>query len=301
MKSIKPAAAVLAALTTASLLTVSAFALEVTVRDGQTSESCFTYEQNNNAWAHLINPYNQASLYNVPSAKEYADDTKDLIVRFTVSGVQEEFSVYPGFQCYGDDKDDGEELSIWSQSDYTRASDSEYTYKIDRDGSYELVVPFKALADEAVDIWGENLENVGILELCFVGVGNDDLTGFKYEGFSVEFTGIVESNISRSVEECAFNGGEPVKFSDEQESGNTEAADNTTAAETETDAVQTSADTESTEENSTAAESVNESITSNSGTNDRSPSSNTTVIVIVACAVVVLAVAVIIIIKIKKK
>ncbi|MDE6724780.1 MAG: hypothetical protein K2J79_04165 [Ruminiclostridium sp.] len=300
MKRIKTAAAVFAALTTASLLTVSAFALEVTVRDGQTSESCFTYEQNNTAWAHLINPYNQASLYNVPSAKEYADDTKDLIVRFTVSGVQEEFSVYPGFQCYGDDKDDGEELSIWSQSDYTSASGSEYTYKIDRDGSYELVVPLKALADEAVDIWGENLENVGILELCFVGVGNDDLTGFKYEGFSVEFIGIVESNISRSVEECAFNGGEPVKFYDEQESGTAEAIDNTTAAEAETDAVQTSDDTESTAENSTAAVSANESNTANA--NDRSPSSNTTtVIVIVVCAVVVLAVAVIIIVKGKKK
>ena len=287
-------------MTTASFLTVSAFALEVTVRDGQTSESCFTYERNNTAWAHLINPYNNVSLYNVPSKDEYSDDTKDLIVRFTVSGVQEEFMVYPGFQCYGDDKDDGEELSIWSQSDYTYASGSEYTYKIDRDGAYELVVPFKSVADDAVDFWGENLETVGILELCFVGVGNDELDGFKYEGFSVEFTGIDESNISRSVQECAFNGGEPVKFSDEQESVNTEAADSTTAAETEADAVQTSDDTESAGENSTAPESVNESSASNANTND--PSSNTAaIIIIVVCAAAVLAAAVIIIIKRKKK
>ena len=300
MKPIKSAAAVLAALTAASSMTASAFALELAFRNGHTSESCFTYENNNTAWAHLINPYNDASLYNVPVAKEYADDTKDLIIQFTVSGVQEEFTVYPGFQCYGDDEDDGEELSIWSQSDYTDASGSEYTYKIDRDGSYDLVVPFKSVADDAVDAWGENLDSVGILELCFVGVGNDDMDGFKYEGFSVEFTGIVESNVSRSVEECAFNGGDPVKFSDEQ-SSTAEEPESTTAAEAETDAVQTSEDAASTTEGSTAAESTESSAAATDADNQSSSSNTTMVIVIVVCVVVVLAVVVIIILKSKKK
>lgn len=294
MKCIKSAAAVLAALTAASSMTASAFALEVSFRDGHTSASCFTYEGNNAAWAHLINPYNDVSLYNIPGAKDFADDTKDLIIQFTVSGVQEEFSVYPGFQCYGDDDVDGEELSIWSQSDYTSASDAEYTYKIDRDGSYELVVPFKSVADGAVDAWGENLNSIGILELCFVEVGNDDKTGFKHEGFSVEFTGIVESNISRTVEECAFNGGEPVKFSDEQSGGETTGeADITTAAEAETDAAQTSEDSALTTEGSSAATTSSES--------QSSSSDPTMVIVIVVCAVVVVAVVVVIVVKSKKK
>ena len=303
MKIKKYASVAMAGIMTASLLTSSAFALDLEVRDGQSSETCFTYETDNKAWAHLINPYNKVSLYNPPNAKMIADDTKDLIVQFTVSGVQEEFTVFPGFQVYGDDEEAGEELSIWSQSDYEEVAGSEYTYKIDQDGSYELVIPFRALADGAVDqgsidFWGDNLDKVGIIELCFSNVGNDDMTGFKHEGFSVEFTGIVESNVSRSVAECAFNGGEPVKFYDESQSG---AGEEQTDEPADTDAPDGQEEnTADTADNNAATEGEAVNTTAQAGSSSSSGSNPAVIIIIVCVCVVVIAAVVVIVVKKKK-
>lgn len=304
MKTIKSAPAVLAGLLAASSLIAPAFALNLEARDGHTSAGCFTYEADNKAWAHLINPYNEVSLYNPPNAQSIADDTKDLIIQFTVTGVQEEFTIFPGFQVYGDNEDDGEELSIWSQDTYKSVSGSEYTYKIDQDGSYELVVPFKALADGSIDKgdideWGENLDKVGILELCFSGVGNDDLTGFKHEGFSVEFTGIVESNKSRLVEECAFNGGEPVKFSDDSQSG-AETAE--TPAVTTEEAAETTISQSNEDHSTTAATGGSSSTATTSETQSSSSSaSDPALIIIIVCVCVIVVIAVIVIVVKKKK
>lgn len=207
------AASLLAA--SAAAAGVSAAGLSLATINGITSMTCFTYENNNNAWAHLWNPYNTASLFTVPAYENYADDTKDLIIEFTVTGLEEPFSVMPGFQAYGDeDPTFADELSVWNQDDYTRYGGAEYTYKIDQDGTYQVVVPFKALADGGLNFWGDNLDSVGILEMCFYGVSNDDKTGFISDTLTIEFNAVYQSNVSHTVEECAFNGGEPVQFYD---------------------------------------------------------------------------------------
>lgn len=154
MKKAKAGAVMaLSALTALSVLgaSVSASSMELEVLEGHTSMTCFTYEKNNMVWAHLWNPYNAVSLYNTPDESAYGEGIQDLIVEFSVSGVEEPFNVFPGYQAYGDEEGDNEELSIWSQDDYLQAAGSEYTFLIDQDGTYELAVPFRAMADAATD------------------------------------------------------------------------------------------------------------------------------------------------------
>ena len=303
MKKARTAVLVLSAVTALSLICTSVYAseLELEALEGHTSASCFTYEKNNTAWAHLWNPYNEVSLYNTPDESLYGEGIQDLIVEFSVTGVEEPFTVFPGYQAYGDEEGDNEELSIWSQDDYINAVGTEYVYTIDRDGTYELAVPFRAMADAATDFWGENLVRVGILELCFNGVGNDDMTGFKYDNLAVEFLGVRQSGISHSVEECAFNGGEPIKFIEEESAS--DASDNNTddipAEETESTEEQQTITEESTEN---TAEITTEEIRqpnapdSSSGTSDSNP-----VIIIVIAVIVVLLAAVVLIIVVKKR
>lgn len=107
--------------------------------------------------------------------------------------------------AYGDDAE-GEELSIWSQNDYVTATGSEYTFVVDSDGSYELIVPLKAMADECTGYWGEHLNSLAILELCLGGAANDDMDGFINSGMTITFTGIEQSPTAHTVAECANTG-----------------------------------------------------------------------------------------------
>ena len=105
MKKARTAVLVLSAVTALSLICTSVYAseLELEALEGHTSASCFTYEKNNTAWAHLWNPYNEVSLYNTPDESLYGEGIQDLIVEFSVTGVEEPFTVFPGYQAYGDD------------------------------------------------------------------------------------------------------------------------------------------------------------------------------------------------------
>ncbi|MCM1055071.1 MAG: hypothetical protein NC394_06050 [Bacteroides sp.] len=310
MKRSKAIVSVLSALTSLSLISSSVFAssLELEIIEGHASASCFTYEKNNTAWAHLWNPYNAASLYNTPDESAYGEGIQDLIVEFSVIGVEEPFTVFPGYQAYGDEEGDNEELSIWSQDDYVNATGSEYVYTIDRDGTYELAVPFRAMADAATDFWGENLIRVGILELCFNGVGNDDMTGFKYDSLSFEFLGVRQSKTSHSVEECAFNGGEPIKFTEAAEEKE-EDDDDVGASENNSDA-SSAEETESSEEDqapsedaaeNTFAATLEETQQSEQSDSSSEASESSLPLIIVIIAVIVLLAIVISIIIIKKK
>ena len=268
---------------------VSAAELPLAAAGEITSMTCFTYENDNNAWAHIWNPYNTASLFSVPADEAYDNDTKDLIIEFTVTGLEEPFSVMPGFQAHGDeDPAFAEELSVWNQDDYTKYGGAEYIYTIDQDGTYQVVVPFKALASGGLDFWGENLEKVGILEMCFYGVSNDDKTGFISDTLTIEFNAVYQSNVSHTVEECAFNGGEPVKFYENAE-----------------EAPEESEEPEDSEKDE-GAEEVKTEESSNTNTTDNTVSTAENdvfpiVPVIIIAAVVVVAVIIIVIVVVSKK
>ncbi len=202
MKFAKFTAGAVAAALAVSAMAVSSLALELDKIDGA---AVFTYEAEGKAWAHIWNAYNTASLYDVPSG--FAEGSKDLIVKFKVSGMTEGecYSVFPGYQSYGDAAmdDDGEELSIWNQDDYS-VTGSTYDYYINGDGEYELIVPIKTVADAHEKHWGESIYSVGILELCFNGVANEEMTGPANEDLVIEFLGVEESSDAHTVAECAF-------------------------------------------------------------------------------------------------
>lgn len=205
MKARNTLTALSACLASAAVLACSAGALNLTENSGASSMGCISYEVNNEAWAHLINPYNSIALYAPVSESDIADGTCDVIVKFDVTGVETPFTVFPGFMAYGDDAE-GEELSIWSQNDYVTATGSEYTFVVDSDGSYELIVPLKAMADECTGYWGEHLNSLAILELCLGGAANDDMDGFINSGMTITFTGIEQSPTAHTVAECANTG-----------------------------------------------------------------------------------------------
>lgn len=238
MKYAKMTAYIAAAAVAVSSVALSASAVELNKIDGAAG---FTYEAGGKAWAHIWNPYNEASLFDVPS--NFAEGTKDLIVKFTVSGMTdgESYTVFPGFQCHGDAvMDDGEELSIWNQDDY-QAAGSTYDYTVNGNGDYELIVPMKGVAD-AIDLfWGESIHDVNILELCFEGVANEETTGPVNESLVIEFTGVEECSDIHSVADCAFAGlavDEPATDEPETDAPATDEpeTDAPTADEPETDA-----------------------------------------------------------------
>lgn len=234
MKARNTLTALSACIASAAVLACSAGALTLTENSGASSMGCISYEVNNEAWAHLINPYNSVALYAPVSESDIADDTCDVIVKFDVTGVETPFTVFPGFMAYGDDAE-GEELSIWSQNDYVEATGSEYTFVVDSDGSYELIVPLKAMADECTGCWGEHLESLAILELCLGGAANDDMDGFINSGMTITFTGIEQSPTAHTVAECSNTGAaaaNPPAATDSDVSDKTDAADTNTNPET---------------------------------------------------------------------
>ena len=203
MKYAKMTAYIAAAAVAVSSVALNASAVELNKIDGAAG---FTYEAGGKAWAHIWNPYNEASLFDVPS--DFAEGTTDLIVKFTVSGMTEgeSYTVFPGFQCHGDEvMNDGEELSIWNQDDYKSAG-STYDYVVNGNGDYELIVPMKGVADALDMYWGESVYDVGILELCFEGMANEEMTGPANESLVIEFTGVEECSDIHSVADCAFAG-----------------------------------------------------------------------------------------------
>lgn len=163
-----------------------------TVIDGNTSMGCFTYEGKKGVWAHLLNPYNAASLYSPISPGKMASDTENIIICFNVSGVTEEITAFCGLLAYGCGEDD-EELSVWNNDTYNSLTGEDYEFSITTDGYYEMVVPVSKLA-AGLDYW-EGLSYTSIVEIAFYGAeGTDDAgeyTGTLKDGLSFEFLGII--------------------------------------------------------------------------------------------------------------
>ena len=108
--------------------------------DGKTSSDCFTFEGKKGVWAHLINPFNQASLFNPTTADDFKADTESITICFNVSGVTSEISAFCGLCAYGSGDED-EELQVWDNDTYKSLAGEDFEYIIDKDGYYEMTIP----------------------------------------------------------------------------------------------------------------------------------------------------------------
>lgn len=159
--------------------------------DGKTSADCFSFEGDKGVWAHLVNPYNELSLFNPLSAKDFPDDTKSIAICFNANGVTSEISAFCGLCAYGSGDED-EELQVWDKDTYKALSGENFEFVIDKDGYYELTVPIDKLG-AGLDFW-EGLNYAYIIEIAFYGAQKTDSDG-EYleeftEGLSFEFLGI---------------------------------------------------------------------------------------------------------------
>ncbi|MBQ7834208.1 MAG: hypothetical protein IJ385_00330 [Ruminiclostridium sp.] len=162
-----------------------------TTADGKTSMSCFTCEGDKGAWAHLINPYNEVSLFMPMSPGDMEADTENLVICFNVSGVTEEMTAFCGLMAYGTCEDD-EELSVWNNDTYKTLTGEDFEFVIAEDGYYEMIVPIAKLAG-GLDFW-EGLSYTSIIEVAFFGAEGIDEAG-EYtkalkDGLAFEFLGI---------------------------------------------------------------------------------------------------------------
>lgn len=153
---------------------------------------CFTCEGEKGAWAHLINPYNEVSLFMPMSPGDMNKDTENLVICFNVSGVTEEMTAFCGLLAYGCGGEDDEELSVWNNETYKKLTGEDYEFVISKDGYYEMIVPISKLSD-GLDFW-EGLSYTSIIEVAFFGAEGVDETG-EYtaalkEGLTFDFVGI---------------------------------------------------------------------------------------------------------------
>ncbi len=159
--------------------------------DGKTSADCFSFEGSKGVWAHLVNPYNELSLFNPLSAKDFPDETKSITICFNASGVTSEIIAFCGLSAYGSGDDD-EELQVWDKDTYKALSGEDFDFVIDKDGYYELTVPIEKLG-AGLDFW-EGLNYAYIIEVAFYGAQKTDSDGGYLEeftdGLSFEFLGI---------------------------------------------------------------------------------------------------------------
>lgn len=162
-----------------------------TFADGKTSMTCFTCEGEKGAWAHLINPYNDVSLFTPMSPGDMASDIENLTICFNISGVTEEITAFCGLLAYGCGEDD-EELSVWNNDAFNTLTGEDYEFVITEDGYYEMVVPIAKLA-AGLDFW-EGLSYTSIIEVAFYGAEGVDEAG-EYtkalkDGLTFDFLGI---------------------------------------------------------------------------------------------------------------
>ena len=159
--------------------------------DSKTSSDCFTFEGKKGVWAHLINPFNQASLFNPTTADDFKADTESITICFNVSGVTSEISAFCGLCAYGSGDED-EELQVWDNDTYKSLAGEDFEYIIDKDGYYEMTIPVAKLAS-GLDFW-EGLNYIYIIEVCFNGAQKTDAEGNYLEEFTdelcFEFLGI---------------------------------------------------------------------------------------------------------------
>ena len=162
-----------------------------TFADGKTSMTCFTCEGEKGVWAHLINPYNESSLFTPMSPGDMEEDTENLVICFNVSGVTEEMTAFCGLLAYGCGEDD-EELSVWNNDTFNTLTGEDFEFIIAEDGYYEMVVPIAKLAS-GLDFW-EGLSYTSIIEVAFYGAEGVDENG-EYakalkDGLVFDFLGI---------------------------------------------------------------------------------------------------------------
>ncbi len=159
--------------------------------DGKTSMECFTYEGEKGVWAHLINPYNDVSLFMPVSPGDMNSDTENLIICFNVEGVTDEITAFCGLLAYGCGEDD-EELSVWNNDTYNTLTGEDFEFKIKEDGYYEMVVPLSKLSG-GLDFW-EGLSYTSIIEIAFFGAEGvneaGEYTKALKEGLTFDFLGI---------------------------------------------------------------------------------------------------------------
>lgn len=159
--------------------------------DGKTSMDCFTCEGEKGVWAHLINPYNEASLFMPMSPGDMEPDIENLVICFNVSGVTEEMTTFCGIMAYGCGEDD-EELSVWNNDTYNALTGEDFEFIIAEDGYYEMTVPLSKLSG-SLDFW-EGLSYTSIVEVAFYGAEGIDEAG-EYtkalkDGLTFDFLGI---------------------------------------------------------------------------------------------------------------
>ncbi len=173
--------------TTATAETEAAEGTEyfTTVIDGKTSMECFTYEGEKGVWAHLINPYNEASLFMPMSPGDMDSDIENLVICFNVSGVTEEMTAFCGIMAYGTGEDD-EELSVWNNDTYNTLTGEDFEFIIAEDGYYEMTVPIAKLAG-GLDFW-EGLSYTSIIEVAFYGAEGVDEAGEYTKAMKDELT-----------------------------------------------------------------------------------------------------------------
>lgn len=163
-----------------------------TLADGKTSMTCFTCEGEKGAWAHLINPYNEVSLFMPLSPGDMEPDTENLVICFNISGVTEEITAFCGLLAYGCGGADDEELSVWNNDTYKSLTGEDFEFVISEDGYYEMVVPISKLSD-GLDFW-EGLSYTSIIEVAFFGAEgvNDagEYTEALKDGLTFDFLGI---------------------------------------------------------------------------------------------------------------
>ena len=157
----------------------------------RTSADCFTCEGEKGSWAHLVNPYNNVSLFNPISPGTMDSDIENIVICFNVSGVSEEMTAFCGILAYGLGEDD-DELSVWDNNTYSALTGENFEFVISEDGYYEMTVPIRKLA-EGLDSW-EGLSYTSIVEVAFYGAEGVDESG-EYtkqlkDGLSFEFLGI---------------------------------------------------------------------------------------------------------------
>lgn len=159
--------------------------------EGKTSAECLTYEGTKGVWAHLVNPFNQVSLFSPTTADDFTADTESITICFNVSGVTSEINAFCGLSAYGIGDED-EELQVWNNDTYKQLTGEDFEFIIDKDGYYEMTVPVAKLA-AGLDFW-EGLNYVYIIEPCFIGAQKTDAEGSYLDeltdGLSFEFLGI---------------------------------------------------------------------------------------------------------------
>ena len=159
--------------------------------EGKTSLDCLTYEGATGVWAHLVNPFNEKSLFVPTSSNDFKEDTQNIVICFNVSGVTNELTTFCGLQGYGCGDED-EELTVWNNDAYNRLTGEDFEFTIKEDGYYEMTVPVGKLA-AGLEYW-EGFDYISIIEVAFYGAEKTDETGAYLEcltdGLSFEFLGI---------------------------------------------------------------------------------------------------------------